>query len=253
MTGRFDVAGGAVIGKHHTLAGRGGQDAFAFYEGEAGLAAVVCDGCSSGGDNEVGAKLGAKLLVKALYRTMSAGRSPWDDTLWKEVWEETLSTIEKVTRGMDDQEIAEMFLFTVVGVAVGERDACLFAAGDGVVAVGEEVIELGPFEGNAPPYPAYALLRGSARDASLLTFRRELRADELTTALVGTDGVAGFREYEDKVFPGTQERVGPLASFWREERYFKNKDAVRRRLQRMNNSKPGLLDDDAAVVVVRRR
>jgi hypothetical protein len=142
--------------------------------------------------------------------------------------------------------VTDCFLFTVVGLALSGERGCVFAAGDGIAAVDAAVVKLGPFPGNEPPYLAYGLISREAPGFSVVRAFSGARS-----ALVGTDGAFDLAD---------------LHSFWEEERYFQNPDAVRRRLALVNREvvrplwderrierSPGLLDDDTTLVVVRRR
>src|SRR6185436_1203362 len=55
----FAVATGTVTGREHLRLRRNNQDGLAVRVQPARIVAVVCDGCSAGGSNEVGARLGA--------------------------------------------------------------------------------------------------------------------------------------------------------------------------------------------------
>lgn len=69
------ATGAAVTGARHLRTARNGQDAVAVWIGEAQGAVVVCDGCGSGGSSEVGARLGAQLVVAVLARELAAERA----------------------------------------------------------------------------------------------------------------------------------------------------------------------------------
>ena len=69
----FEIAGGSVSGRSHVLAGKGNQDAYHWSVEERSLVAVVCDGCGSGAESEVGAALGARLLVAEAARSIALG------------------------------------------------------------------------------------------------------------------------------------------------------------------------------------
>ena len=61
-------------GKSTARVGRNNQDAHAFSVCDERILALVCDGCGSGRYSEVGAQIGARLLLAALHRRM-AGKS----------------------------------------------------------------------------------------------------------------------------------------------------------------------------------
>ena len=269
---QFEIAGGSVPGRSHLLAGKCNQDAFCWAVEARSLVAVVCDGCGSGAESEVGAALGARLVVAEVGRAIALGGDLDSPALWEDVRGGVLDRLSDLLRAMGGKRsalVSELFLFTVVGLAVSADRAVIFAAGDGLFAVGDEVERLGPFPRNEPPYLGYGLLDqdplGSA--ASRLVVHRSLPASALDTVLLGTDGAADLLDLEDRLVPGGEgEAVGPLRRFWEEARHFTNRDAVRRRLARLNREitrpvwgerrlakEPGLLEDDTTVVVIRRR
>jgi protein phosphatase 2C-like protein len=269
---RFEIAGGSVSGRSHVLAGRGNQDAYHWSIEERSLVAVVCDGCGSGAESEVGAAIGARLLVAVASRAIALGGDIDSPALWEEIRRSVLERLSDLVAAMGGKRshvVSEMFLFTVVGLAVGPARAVIFAAGDGLFAVGADVERLGPFPRNEPPYLGYGLLDEDPLAASSprVLVHRSFAASELDTVLLGTDGAADLLDLADRPMPGGEgESVGPLRRFWEEGSHFTNRDAVRRRLARINREivrpvwserrlakEPGLLEDDTTIVVVRRR
>lgn len=255
---RFDVAAGSVTGRSHALAGRGNQDAWAFAASGARLVAVVCDGCGSGAHSEVGATLGARLCVGALGRALDRGARLGEASLWGGLRAEVLDALRPIARAAGERTfdtVAELFLFTIVGVAVDGDDGAFFAAGDGAIARNGELTRLGPFPGDAPPYLGYGLSdRGEIPGWSLL---RAFDARSTEHALIGTDGALALADHED----GRE-----LRRLWEEPRHFRNRDALRRTLSLLNReeSRPlwderrierrrGLMEDDATVIVLRAR
>ena len=71
----FAAFAGGVIGREHRRALRDGQDGAAVVQTEAVVAAIVTDGCSSGRESEVGARLGAAWLADLIASTFP-GRDP---------------------------------------------------------------------------------------------------------------------------------------------------------------------------------
>ncbi len=155
------VTGAAVTGARHLRTARNGQDAAAVWACEGTGAVVVCDGCGSGGSSEVGARLGAQLVIAALAQRLEAGGSPADPQLWDGMRSEVVERIAGLAAAMGGdlaQRIHEHFLFTVVAAAIRGDDAAVWAVGDGVYASAGRTRELGPFADNEPPYLAYDLL-----------------------------------------------------------------------------------------------
>ncbi|MDC0741858.1 protein phosphatase 2C domain-containing protein [Polyangium mundeleinium] len=263
---RFEVAAGSVTGRSHVLAGKPNQDAFAFRSAECGIVGVVCDGCGSGAHNEIGAAIGARILASQVLREMEAGAAIGEEATFERVRERLLLALASAAQDMGiahARGVAEFFLFTVLGVAISAERAVVFGAGDGIFAVGDEVVRLGPFPGNAPPYLGYGLSGAGPR----VSIHRVLPASALTSVLVGTDGAADYDTLAGALIPGAHgERVPPLRAFWSEDRYFRNADAVRRSLALVNrdvtrplwderrlHKEPGLLEDDTTLLVVRRK
>lgn len=269
MSRGFEIATGNVVGRAHALSGRGSQDAHEVRVDDGRIVAVVADGCGSAEQSEVGAWIGANVVVTAVLRALDEGLSLDHDSTWRDVRAQALEAIRSTARAMGgalEEVVRRYFLFTVVGVAIAGERAVVFSAGDGVVAVNGDVIRLGPFPGNAPPYIGHGLLGATPFGRAHLTVVRSMPVEEVESILLATDGVDAWDDVEHKAVPGAKELVGPFAQLWKDDRYFAHPDALRRKLGRMNRpvTKPvweerrlekdaGLLDDDATVVVVRRK
>lgn len=153
------TAGAAVIGARHLRAARNGQDAVATWVGDGAGAIVVCDGCGSGASSEVGARLGAQLVLGAVAARLSRGERPSE--LWTGVRAQVTAILGQLAEAMPGDRAAvvhEHFLFTVVAAAVAGDEVGVWAIGDGGYALGDRVQVLGPFADNQPPYLAYDLL-----------------------------------------------------------------------------------------------
>ena len=209
------AATAAVTGAHHRRTGRNGQDAAAAWTGvvagtgEAAGAVVVCDGCSAGASSEVGARLGAELVIAAAARELAGGARP--PAIWPAVHDHVLGALDRLAAAMPGDRarvIHEHFLFTIVAAAYRGDEVVVWAIGDGAYAIGGRARVLGPFPENQPPYLAYALL-GAAAAPHL-----ELADARCGSVLVATDGPA---------------EVG-LGAFGGVERYLRNPDALRRHL-----------------------
>jgi len=277
MSQLFEFAAGSIAGRSHRIAGRNNQDTCCRLEATDCSVAVVCDGCGSGEHSEVGAKLGAPLVARAVLRhaqahlQTSCGQAPGPlpFCLWESAHRDVLDRISVLAANMGDSlscTINDYFLFTVVGVLITPLSTACFALGDGVIVVNDEEIPLGMFPGNAPPYLAYGLVESSLEvtDAELLRFQihRSLPTAELRSFLIGTDGVQDLMKAAARNLPGKTESVGPLRQFWQEDRYFANPDMIRRRLAAVNRDvvstdnarkEAGLLRDDTTLIVGRRK
>src|SRR5512133_1395744 len=114
---RFEIAGGSVPGRSHLLAGKCNQDAFHWAVEARSLVAVVCDGCGSGAESEVGAALGARLVVAEVGRAIALGGDIDSPALWDEVRGNVLARLSDLLGAMGGRRsvlVSELFLFTVV-------------------------------------------------------------------------------------------------------------------------------------------
>jgi hypothetical protein len=278
MLNQFEIASGSVAGRDHQGAGKNNHDAAHWVASEQTVIGVVCDGCGSGKHSEVGSKIGAQLVVEALSRQLTrAGAVGFHQEFVSEIFErvrqDVLAHIRLLANSMGtslSQTITDYFLFTLVGFLITKEFSLVFSIGDGLYAINGDVVHLGPFLANTPPYLTYALVGSSLEesnpDALRFQFTRCFSTEAVKSILVGTDGVGDLERIALERIPGKSERVGPLSQFWEEDRYFTNSDAIRRRLVQINtdSKKPdwaqqrmikeaGLLADDTTLVVVRKK
>ena len=277
----FQIAGGSVPGTDHTMPGKPGwinnHDAFYWHQTDSCLVAVVCDGCGSNPHSEVGSKISARLLTRFLAEgaekyVEQIMRRPEAKTEidWERVKTLALSQIAVLASAMGgsfSQTINDYFLFTVVGVVITPWSTFLFSIGDGVFVLNEEVIQLGPFPDNSPPYLAYCLTGSTLLDTKPELFKfkvnRVIPTADVNSLLLGCDGVTDLIAAAEKNLPHREEVVGSIDQFWLNDNYFTNSDAVRRRLALINREGAevvtggkarvtgGLLSDDTTLVVIR--
>ena len=277
----FDIASATIIGRDHVgtaslLKGRSNQDGLATAYGEHFVFAAVTDGCSAGAQSEIGARIGARLVQRIIERRLkritSLNTGEEFRRFWEMVRKDLLSQIHSLALSMSGDEsftdtVGEYFLFSLICVLMTEETTHIVSIGDGVFAVNGEVSTIGPYPSNRPPYIAYDMIDSEFRDSpELLRFRVEqsLPTAEVDSLLIGTDGVTALVEAAHRMVPGRPDRVGPLSQFWEDDRYFRNRDAIRRKLalinsealERASDGSPvlqgGLLPDDTTFVVIRR-
>jgi hypothetical protein len=236
----LQLAAATVPGRHHGLALRNNQDAFAWGERAGVLAAVVADGCGSAPRSEVGACLGAHLAVATLLDAGAAG-APVDLAQVRSV---LLGRLAPLARELGAAAAGHL-LFTLVGAVATPAETVLFSCGDGLAALDGEAFAIGPYE--APPYLGYALLPdapGAVRESgSELREHRRIPTSGLASLALGTDGALGLLE----------RRGGPgslLDGLFADERCFTNPDGLRRRL--VLHRREGMFADDATLVLLRR-
>ncbi|MCL1470218.1 protein phosphatase 2C domain-containing protein [Argonema antarcticum] len=264
MQEQFELAAGSVKGTEHQRLGKNNQDGYYSINLQGkNLIAVVCDGCGSGQHSEVGAKIGARLLVETIRRSL-----PYREGFWQDIHAKVLMQLRNFAQGFGDNLadiVNDYFLFTVVGILIIPEGAFIFAIGDGVFAINREVVQLGPYANNAPPYLGYGIL-DEVNQNWQFQVHRTLPISEVKSILIGTDGVSGLIKSESLNLPGKSEMVGEISQFWREDRYFMNSDNIRRRLSLINREvtypnweersllkQGGLLPDDTTLLVIRRK
>lgn len=255
------VAGGSVAGVVHARAGRACQDGFAWtrarmHDAGDALVAVVCDGCGSAPRSEIGAGIGARIFAARAAEALREDRSGDPEAtariaaaLAAEALLERLDALAVAMSGPPDEDPApgavtpyartvhDAFLFTVVCAIVTPRVTMVFAAGDGVVVADGERVVLGPFDDDAPPYLAYALLDPSRPRAPALVLRRETAAG--SALAIGTDGASEIVTW-------------PELDAIRDRRLVDHPDAIRRRLVvARRGDRSSALSDDATVVLLR--
>jgi len=237
----MDTITATVTGARHLRVARNGQDAAAAASGPGWAAAVVCDGCSAGAYSEVGARLGAALVVAALSRRLASGEGiDWADVRAEVV--HALAALADRMGGDRVQSVIDHFLFTIIAVAATRDGASVCAIGDGTYAFDGASRVLGPFADNQPPYLGYALL-GDDPPAHIEAVPAGTRV-----VAIGTDGAT--------------ELAGGLARFT-EPRYLAHADRARRELAVLARGREVIdwddhrivrtaeLHDDCAIAVVR--
>jgi len=156
---KFQIASGSIAGRDHVNDGKNNQDAAFWMQTETATVLLVCDGCSSGEHSEAGAFFGARIVTDAILTSaerFSADLRVEPERVLEEARLTALARLRELTRLTRLDGIQEL-LFTIVGVLITQQTTVLFSIGDGVIAVNGEVIDIGPFPGNAPPYLAYGL------------------------------------------------------------------------------------------------
>ena len=276
----FQYAAGSVIGRDHRVAGKNNQDALCVSTGDTCDIVLVADGCSAGTHSEVGAQAGVQMVSRTIRRHVelySAAGIPHTSfgasgPFWEGVRLDVLRQLHGLAQMMGQRlstALNTYCLFTIVGALLTKERASFFSVGDGIIIVNGEMTRIGPFPNNEPPYLAYGLVPTSLeRDSPALLrlqVHREESVESVDSFLIGTDGVGDLHKVSLQKVPNKDELVGPLSQFWSEDRYFKNRDMLRRRLTIANRDvtraswderelviEHGLLPDDTTIVTGRR-
>jgi len=234
---KYEIAGGSVTGTMHLqpLRWRNNQDAYRWRAGADCLVAGVADGCSDGQYSEVGAHVGLGLMLKAAQRGYVKCFGALHSASFEQYIQNDLDyRLHLFAESMDLNKygLFDYLLFSIIGVVLSERTGCVFHCGDGYYFINGDKTQLGPYPDNKPQYFAYNLIwpdvwmRFAYFDVS-----------KLESLLIATDGLV---------------HVPDPSIFWTDDRFFRNKDQVRRQLA-LYNRKDGILKDDTTLIVIRRK
>ena len=283
----FEIAAGRVVGADHRRIDRACQDAYAWLATSDYLVAAVCDGCSAGRFSEVGATLGARLFTRALAARLGRAGDPYllpaTSSCWYRIWcdvrSDVCTTIARLVSAMGipvREAVTDYFLFTVVGAAITPASTAVFAMGDGVFVINGKVTQVGPFPGNQPPYLAYRMLWDSAPAASdpaddpmsiaPVDACQIVDTADIESIILASDGACSLAGTSRTSECDDELRAEHEFSQFLADRYFRNRDAIRRRLSVINRETceidwqrsqirrhRGSLPDDTAIIAIRRR
>ncbi|HEX2913089.1 MAG TPA: protein phosphatase 2C domain-containing protein [Chloroflexia bacterium] len=171
----FTLRAGSVPGRDHQLRQTNCQDKYGYAELQVAsqpyLAGIVCDGCSEGKHSEVGAALLAEFLLKEIKRLLEAGSRVEEVPVL--LYENALTFLQGICERIiapQTEDSAGLLAFTrdyllatVLGLIVGEEQTVIFAAGDGLIIVNDQLHVRD--EQNTPDYLAYGLLESSQLQA----------------------------------------------------------------------------------------
>ncbi|MCK5510234.1 protein phosphatase 2C domain-containing protein [Candidatus Parcubacteria bacterium] len=278
----FEIATGTVVGRDHRKIGKNNQDAYYLRVNQDSIIGIVSDGCGSAKYSETGAQLLVRLCGNTLNRYLELLRKHLDSgeglaDYWSLIQEKMLLELSKIALALGfnlKKIISNYLLATILGFVVTQEKTIIFSIGDGEAFLNGSLIKSGSFPGNAPPYFAFLLLDKSSRPfcKQMLNFSVDkiIETKKIETLLIGTDGVEELRKRAKDNIPGKKTVVGDISEWWKNDKYFFNKDAIRRQLFMINSYVvkaryakngqiqkverfSGLLRDDTSMIVLRRK
>ncbi len=165
---KFRVRTGTIIGSEHIRTQVNNQDGYATgrmeYEGQSYLWGIICDGCSAGLHNEVGAILLSNYLCREIPYLISSGSTfqEMPDQLFIAGLGYLRSLASHTAMGGPQERInfvIHHLQCTVIGFIMNNELCVFFNAGDGVIIVNNKIERID--QGNRPLYMAYHLLHRS--------------------------------------------------------------------------------------------
>jgi hypothetical protein len=252
VTDDFEIAFGSTIGNDHKLLGRNNQDYFVVKKNNDKIVGIVCDGCGSGAHSEVGAKIGANIIVDRIMS--STNLTP----AIRKVLHSEIAHIAAMMCGDSSKVntvIWDYFLFTIMGFIIEKDKTVIFSIGDGVYSLNGEKYAI-EYENNAPPYIMY--------ENSTFKLLQTVDTKDLNSLIIGSDGLNDIERCKDNLDPFGKNLIGGIDQFVDGDKYFYNRDNVRRRLDIINRSlttvvdgniikTKGVLRDDTTLIAVRRK
>ncbi len=288
----FQSASGIIQGAEHRFSNKNCQDGMCFIDRDIYMIGVVCDGCGSSPNSEIGAQIGAQLIASAIQRKLEAYRGLlyeqggffhqfstktitelFNDAFFEAVLQDTVAQIRVLAQQMHSRlsvAIRDSFLFTVVGVVVTEPCIVTFSIGDGYIIINDQITDLSissRLEGNYPLYLAYGqLVESTAHGQSKFIVNHKVNPQDVNSIVIATDGF----EYlltateQNKTIPGKNEIID-WKWFIENDKVFSNSSMVQRRLilinrdhkkinweQRRVDIENGLIKDDLAMIIIRK-
>ena len=220
MPQRWALIGGTIVGRDHVgmggaLLGGNNQDAmFALMDSDYFLG-VVCDGCSSSANSEVGAKLLARMVAKAVIKHRKEGTLR---VILPKVQAEVIAEMKRHAEGLAIEGTAwsvpkvaeQFFLATILGVYVTNDEAVFFGLGDGCYGWDDRVEVKKPWGDNEPAYIGYHLYSEwpkqiGERDLKVYDTIPSYKRPDLIW--IGTDGFGDLRTLKGRKFPGTNDEI----------------------------------------------
>jgi hypothetical protein len=239
----FSLKAGSVPGRDHLSRQVNCQDKYRWasfeQDGKLYQAGIVCDGCGSAEQSEVGAALLAEFGVAEIERLLGQGCSLAD--LPEKLYRANLGFLAEISRLVAGKKesssratafTGRYLLATILGFIVSEEQTLIFAAGDGLIIVNDRLENRD--EANRPDYLAYGLLKPDELSSPAPLRRR------FDFKLLPTDGIERLAVWTDGFDPALTPEIWNLNG--------------PRGLQRKLNiwSKRKLLTDDTTGITLER-
>ena len=183
------IISASLIGQTHQQMYLNNQDAYKVINDNNFIVGVVCDGCGSCKDSEIGAKLTAEFVANYCYEKFRFKK--FNGIELTNAITKYYEEIAKISLAPNKKTfINDVFFATIIGVIVSDKQTIVFWAGDGVVVVDDtiEVIE----QDNAPDYLTHNLLSGKKYG-----FSERVITHKFDRILISTDGIEDIWENAD--------------------------------------------------------
>lgn len=270
----IEIAKATVQGRRHREIGKNNQDALCIVNKSDVVIGLVADGCGSCEQSEVGSNLAVRMIAQLIEKNYTTCQNI--EGLLEKVRLDCLAEFRVLINQLGisvSRSVNDFFLFTLVGFILTPEELVVFSLGDGIAMVNDEIIKLGPFPHNEPPYLMYALTGSTLANQSddLLKFQilKKVKFDKFAQVIIGTDGIDDLIAKEGENLPGKKIVIPVFKDFVGDDKLFKNSDLLRRKLSLINRDvskykknlqrcivnvicEKGLLEDDTTLIIVRK-
>lgn len=175
-------ASASIIGSSHKKHLKNKQDAFRLYQSEEITVGVVCDGCGSCAQTEIGSALTAEFAVNYCANVFCT--SAFDGQLLSDAICNFYNDLIRISGTSSPKEFArETLLTTVVGFVLTPSDVVVFTSGDGVTVVNNEINVID--QNDRPDFLGYNIYRNKNYTFDVKKYPR----NEVKRLLIATDGL----------------------------------------------------------------
>jgi serine/threonine protein phosphatase PrpC len=237
----YTTATASVIGSSHQKLYYNNQDAYDLYQDRKIVVGVVADGCGSGINSEVGARLGVHFVVNFCRKNFT--NRVFDAEILKNGLVEYLKNIVKNQQTIEEIEFIENYLFfTLFGFIIQEKQTFIFHSGDGMYALNDKEVIIE--QHNRPHYVAKNLISGNSKIESDV-----IETNKLNRLFVATDGLLHLN---DKFLRGEKVLgMNKMADMFDNSDYFDDIVALPKDLTDLAVNK-NILKDDNTLILLKR-
>lgn len=243
----YNFATSSIIGSSHQKLLYNNQDAFDFYQDKNIIVGVVADGCGSGTNSEVGARLGVNFIVN--FCKNNFGKHKGGNTLFEveKLKDALLNYLENIVRNQqttEELEFIENYLFfTLFGFVITPKQTHIFHSGDGMYILNEQKVVIE--QDNRPKYVAKNLI---SKNIEIET--TSISTPALNRLMVATDGLLHL---DDKLTEGIKvSDLQKIEDMFDEDNYFDDMAALPKLLTDLAINK-NILKDDTTLIMLKQK
>lgn len=237
----YTTATASVIGSSHYKLYYNNQDAYDLYQDRNIIVGIVADGCGSGINSEVGARLGVNFVVNFCREKFT--HKPFDVEVLKNGLVEYLKNIVKNQKAVEEIEFIENYLFfTLFGFIIQKDHTHIFHSGDGMYVLNDKEVIIE--QNNKPHYVAKSLISGNPKMNT-----ESIATQDLHRLLVATDGLLHLN---DKFLQGEKVLgMSKITDMFDNNDYFDDIVALPKDLTDLAVNK-NILKDDSTIMLLKR-